>query len=47
MDGITILSLIEVMWTGLIIAFVLGLVFGLFRRALYWILPKGRKQYRN
>jgi hypothetical protein len=47
MDGISLISLIEVLWVGIYIAFALGLVFGLFRRALYWILSKGRKAQRN
>lgn len=43
MDGISILSLISVLWNGILIAVVLGFVFGFFQRALYWMLRKGRK----
>jgi len=42
MDGISLISLIEIFFYGGTIAFVLGLVFGMFGRALEWPLGKGR-----
>jgi len=44
MDGISLLALVAIFFYGLTIPFVLGLVFGMIKRALYWILPKGRKK---
>jgi len=44
MDGISLISLIGIFYYGLSIAFVLGLILGMFGRALYWILGKERSK---
>lgn len=44
MDGISLISLIEIFFYGISIAFVLGLVFGMFGRALYWLLGSERSK---
>jgi len=44
--GISEIQFVNLMFNGIEIVFVFGLVFGFFRAALFWMLPKKRYKYK-